>query len=197
MPDVLSDATIYSLDMGSLIAGTKYRGDFEKRLKGVLAELKKQPGAVLFIDEIHTIIGAGAASGGVMDASNLIKPVLSNGELRCIGSTTYSEYRGIFEKDHALARRFQKIDVVEPTVPETVEILKGLRSRFEEHHQIKYTDGALKAAAELAARHINDRHLPDKAIDVVDEAGARLRLKPLAEREDTVDVHHKIGRAHV
>ena len=190
VPDVLSDATIYSLDMGSLIAGTKYRGDFEKRLKGVLAELKKQPGAVLFIDEIHTIIGAGAASGGVMDASNLIKPVLSNGELRCIGSTTYSEYRGIFEKDHALARRFQKIDVVEPTVPETVEILKGLRSRFEEHHQIKYTDAALKAAAELAARHINDRHLPDKAIDVVDEAGARLRLKPIAEREDTVDVHH-------
>ena len=190
VPEVLSDATIYSLDMGALIAGTKYRGDFEKRLKGVLAELKKQPGAVLFIDEIHTIIGAGAASGGVMDASNLIKPVLSNGELRCIGSTTYSEYRGIFEKDHALARRFQKIDVVEPTVPETVEILKGLRSRFEEHHQIKYTDAALKAAAELAARHINDRHLPDKAIDVVDEAGARLRLKPVAEREDTVDVHH-------
>ena len=190
VPDVLTDCTIYSLDMGALIAGTKYRGDFEKRLKGVIAELKKQPGAILFIDEIHTIIGAGAASGGVMDASNLIKPVLTNGELRCIGSTTYQEYRGIFEKDHALARRFQKIDVVEPTVAETVEILKGLRSRFEEHHDVKYTDEALRAAAELSARHINDRHLPDKAIDVVDEAGARLRLKPVAERETTVDVRH-------
>jgi ATP-dependent Clp protease ATP-binding subunit ClpA len=145
---------------------------------------------VLFIDEIHTVIGAGAASGGVMDASNLIKPVLTNGELRCIGSTTYSEYRGIFEKDHALARRFQKIDVVEPTVPETIEILKGLRSRFEEHHKVKYTDDALKAAAELSARHINERHLPDKAIDVIDEAGARLRLKAEAERETEVDVHH-------
>jgi len=190
VPEVLAECTIYSLDMGSLIAGTKYRGDFEKRLKAVLAELKKQPGAVLFIDEIHTVIGAGAASGGVMDASNLIKPVLTNGELRCIGSTTYNEYRGIFEKDHALARRFQKIDVVEPTVPETIEILKGLRSRFEEHHQVTYTDAALKAAAELSARHINERHLPDKAIDVVDEAGARLRLKPVAERETIVDVHH-------
>ncbi|MFM8480079.1 MAG: ATP-dependent Clp protease ATP-binding subunit ClpA [Gammaproteobacteria bacterium] len=190
VPEVLTECTIYSLDMGSLIAGTKYRGDFEKRLKAVLAELKKQPGAVLFIDEIHTVIGAGAASGGVMDASNLIKPVLTNGELRCIGSTTYNEYRGIFEKDHALARRFQKIDVVEPTVPETTEILKGLRSRFEEHHQVSYTDAALKAAAELSARHINERHLPDKAIDVVDEAGARLRLKPVAERETVVDVHH-------
>ena len=190
VPEVLAGCTIYSLDMGSLIAGTKYRGDFEKRLKAVLAELKKQPGSVLFIDEIHTVIGAGAASGGVMDASNLIKPVLTNGELRCIGSTTYSEYRGIFEKDHALARRFQKIDVVEPSVPETIEILKGLRSRFEEHHQVTYTDAALKAAAELAARHINERHLPDKAIDVVDEAGARLRLKPAAERETVVDVHH-------
>jgi len=190
VPEVLADCTIYSLDMGSLIAGTKYRGDFEKRLKAVLAELRKQPGAVLFIDEIHTVIGAGAASGGVMDASNLIKPVLTNGELRCIGSTTYQEYRGIFEKDHALARRFQKIDVVEPTVPETIEILKGLRSRFEEHHGVTYTDAALKAAAELSARHINERHLPDKAIDVVDEAGARLRLKPAAERETVVDVHH-------
>ncbi len=190
VPEVLADCVIYSLDMGSLIAGTKYRGDFEKRLKAVLAELRKQPGAVLFIDEIHTVIGAGAASGGVMDASNLIKPVLTNGELRCIGSTTYSEYRGIFEKDHALARRFQKIDVVEPTVPETIEILKGLRSRFEEHHKVKYTDDALKAAAELSARHINERHLPDKAIDVIDEAGARLRLKPEAERETEVDVHH-------
>ncbi len=188
VPEVLTGCTIYSLDLGSLIAGTKYRGDFEKRLKSVLAEIKKQPGAVLFIDEIHTVIGAGAASGGVMDASNLIKPVLSNGELRCIGSTTYQEYRGIFEKDHALARRFQKIDVVEPSVAETIEILKGLRSRFEEHHRVKYTDEALKAAAELSARHINERHLPDKAIDVVDEAGARLRVKGLTDQAATVDV---------
>ncbi len=176
--------------MGSLIAGTKYRGDFEKRLKGVITELKKQPGAILFIDEIHTVIGAGAASGGVMDASNLIKPVLTNGEIRCIGSTTYQEYRGIFEKDHALARRFQKIDVVAPSVSETVEILLGLKSRFEDHHGVKYADDALKAAAELADRHINERQLPDKAIDVVDEAGARLRLKPIGERETTVEVHH-------
>ena len=188
VPQVLTDCTIYSLDLGSLIAGTKYRGDFEKRLKSVLAELKKQPGAVLFIDEIHTVIGAGAASGGVMDASNLIKPVLSNGELRCIGSTTYQEYRGIFEKDHALARRFQKIDVVEPSVAETIEILKGLRSRFEDHHHVKYTDDALKAAAELSARHINERHLPDKAIDVVDEAGARMRVKGITDQASTVDV---------
>jgi ATP-dependent Clp protease ATP-binding subunit ClpA len=188
VPDVLSDCTIYALDMGALIAGTKYRGDFEKRLKGVLAELKKNPGAILFIDEIHTVIGAGAASGGVMDASNLIKPVLANGELRCIGSTTYNEYRHIFEKDHALARRFQKIDVVEPSVAETIDILAGLKPKFEEHHGVKYADDALKAAAELAARHINDRHLPDKAIDVVDEAGANLRLKPLAERASTVTV---------
>jgi ATP-dependent Clp protease ATP-binding subunit ClpA len=190
VPDVLSDCTIYSLDMGSLIAGTKYRGDFEKRLKGVITELKKLPGAILFIDEIHTVIGAGAASGGVMDASNLIKPVLTNGELRCIGSTTYQEYRGIFEKDHALARRFQKIDVVEPSVSETIEILQGLKPRFEEHHSVKYADEALVAAAELAARHINERHMPDKAIDVVDEAGARLRLKPVGERESTVEVRH-------
>jgi len=190
VPEVLSDCTIYALDMGSLIAGTKYRGDFEKRLKGVITELKKQPGAILFIDEIHTVIGAGAASGGVMDASNLIKPVLTNGEIRCIGSTTYQEYRGIFEKDHALARRFQKIDVVAPSVSETVEILLGLKSRFEEHHGVKYSDDALKAAAELADRHINERQLPDKAIDVVDEAGARLRLKPIGERETTVEVHH-------
>jgi ATP-dependent Clp protease ATP-binding subunit ClpA len=190
VPAVLSDCTIYSLDMGSLIAGTKYRGDFEKRLKGVITELKKIPGAILFIDEIHTVIGAGAASGGVMDASNLIKPVLTNGELRCIGSTTYQEYRGIFEKDHALARRFQKIDVVEPSVSETIEILQGLKPRFEEHHSIKYADEALVAAAELAARHINERHMPDKAIDVVDEAGARLRLKPIGERESTVEVRH-------
>jgi len=188
VPDVLADSTVYSLDLGSLIAGTKYRGDFEKRLKGVLAEIKKQPGAILFIDEIHTVIGAGAASGGVMDASNLIKPALANGELRCIGSTTYQEYRGIFEKDHALTRRFQKIDVVEPTVPETIEILHGLRARFEEHHGVKYADEALKAAAELSARHINDRHLPDKAIDVIDEAGARQRLKPIDQRSEFVTV---------
>jgi len=190
VPDVLADCTIYALDMGSLIAGTKYRGDFEKRLKGVIAELKQRPGAILFIDEIHTVIGAGAASGGVMDASNLIKPVLASGELRCIGSTTYQEYRGIFEKDHALARRFQKIDVVEPSVAETIEILRGLRTRFEEHHGVAYADDALVAAAELAERHINDRHLPDKAIDVVDEAGASLRLKPAAERETEVTVAH-------
>jgi ATP-dependent Clp protease ATP-binding subunit ClpA len=190
VPEVLSDCTIYALDMGALIAGTKYRGDFEKRLKGVITELKKQPGAILFIDEIHTVIGAGAASGGVMDASNLIKPVLTNGEIRCIGSTTYQEYRGIFEKDHALARRFQKIDVVEPSVAETVEILMGLKPRFEEHHGITYAVDALKAAAELAARHINERHMPDKAIDVVDEAGARQRLKPIAEREPVVEVRH-------
>ena len=188
VPEVLHDCTIYALDMGALIAGTKYRGDFEKRLKGVIAELRKQPGAVLFIDEIHTVIGAGAASGGVMDASNLIKPVLANGEMRCIGSTTYSEFRGIFEKDHALARRFQKIDVPEPTVEETIDILRGLRSRFEEHHGISYTDAALTAAAELAARHINDRNLPDKAIDVIDEAGARCRLLPESERPEVVDV---------
>jgi ATP-dependent Clp protease ATP-binding subunit ClpA len=188
VPDVLADSTVYSLDLGSLIAGTKYRGDFEKRLKGVLAEIKKQPGAILFIDEIHTVIGAGAASGGVMDASNLIKPALANGELRCIGSTTYQEYRGIFEKDHALTRRFQKIDVVEPTVPETIEILFGLRARFEEHHGVKYADEALRAAAELSARHINDRHLPDKAIDVIDEAGARQRLKPIGQRDEFVTV---------
>ena len=190
VPEVLADCSIYALDLGALIAGTKYRGDFEKRLKGVVTELKKRPGAILFIDEIHTIIGAGAASGGVMDASNLIKPVLASGEMRCIGSTTYQEYRGIFEKDHALARRFQKIDVVEPTVAETIEILRGLRSRFEEHHGVGYADEALTAAAELSERHINDRHLPDKAIDVVDEAGASLRLKPAAERETTVTVAH-------
>jgi ATP-dependent Clp protease ATP-binding subunit ClpA len=187
VPEVLADSTIYALDMGTLIAGTKYRGDFEKRLKGVITEVREDPGAILFIDEI-TVIGAGAASGGVMDASNLIKPVLANGEMRCIGSTTYSEYRGIFEKDHALARRFQKIDVPEPSIPETIAILKGLKSRFEEHHGIKYDDSALEAAVELAARHINDRHLPDKAIDVMDEAGANLRLKPAAERGKRVTV---------
>src|SRR5210317_728545 len=188
VPEVLQDSTIYALDMGTLIAGTKYRGDFEKRLKGVIAEIQEDPGAVLFIDEIHTVIGAGAASGGVMDASNLIKPVLANGEIRCIGSTTYSEYRGIFEKDHALARRFQKIDVPEPTIPETIAILNGLKSRFEEHHGIRYEPAALEAAVELAARHINDRHLPDKAIDVMDEAGANLRLIPVADRGDRVTV---------
>ncbi len=160
VPDVLSDCTLYALDLGALIAGTKYRGDFEKRLKGVIGELKKQPGAILFIDEIHTVIGAGAASGGVMDASNLIKPALTSGELRCIGSTTYQEYRGIFEKDHALARRFQKIDVTEPSVAETIEILNGLKSKFEEHHSVSYAPEALRAAAELADRHINDRRLP-------------------------------------
>jgi ATP-dependent Clp protease ATP-binding subunit ClpA len=177
VPDVLNDCTIYALDMGTLVAGTKYRGDFEKRLKAVIAALRKNPGAILFIDEIHTVIGAGAASGGVMDASNLIKPVLANGQLRCIGSTTYQEYRGIFEKDHALARRFQKIDVLEPSVEETVDILRGLQSRFEEHHGVTYADDAIRAAADLSSRHINDRHLPDKAIDVIDEAGASLRLQ--------------------
>jgi ATP-dependent Clp protease ATP-binding subunit ClpA len=188
VPDILRQCTIYALDMGSLIAGTKYRGDFEKRLKGVVAGLKKRPGAILFIDEIHTVIGAGAASGGVMDASNLIKPLLANGELRCIGSTTYSEFRGIFEKDHALARRFQKIDVTEPSVAETVDILRGLKSRFEEHHSIEYSDDALRVAAELSAKHINDRHLPDKAIDVIDEAGANCRLQPESTRPRVVGV---------
>jgi len=188
VPEVLRDSTIYALDMGTLIAGTKYRGDFEKRLKGVIAEISEDPGAILFIDEIHTVIGAGAASGGVMDASNLIKPVLANGEIRCIGSTTYSEYRGIFEKDHALARRFQKIEVPEPSIEETVAILNGLKSRFEEHHGIRYDTAALESAVELSARHINDRHLPDKAIDVMDEAGANLRLQPVAERGERVTV---------
>lgn len=189
VPEILAHSTIYSLDLGALIAGTKYRGDFEKRLKGVLAQLKKQKDSVLFIDEIHTIIGAGAASGGVMDASNLIKPMLASGELRCIGATTYQEFRGIFEKDRALARRFQKVDVPEPSVAETVLILKGLKSRFEEHHEVRYTQPALEAAAELAAKHINDRHLPDKAIDVIDEAGARLRLLPSSRKRKTVQVH--------
>ena len=188
VPEVLRDATIYALDMGTLIAGTKYRGDFEQRLKAVIKEISEDPGAILFIDEIHTVIGAGAASGGVMDASNLIKPVLANGEIRCIGSTTYGEYRGVFEKDHALARRFQKIDVPEPSLEETIEILRGLKTRFEEHHGISYEPEALEAAAELAAKHLNDRRLPDKAIDVIDEAGASLRLKPEAEREDRVTV---------
>ena len=188
VPEILRNATIYALDMGTLIAGTKYRGDFEKRLKAVINEVRDDHGAILFIDEIHTVIGAGAASGGVMDASNLIKPVLANGDIRCIGSTTYAEYRGVFEKDHALARRFQKIDVPEPSLEETIAILRGLRSRFEEHHGVRYDDEALEAAAELAAKHINDRRLPDKAIDVIDEAGASLRLQPEGEREDRVTV---------
>ena len=188
VPDVLAECTLYALDMGGLVAGTKYRGDFEKRLTAVLADLKRQPNAILFIDEIHTIIGAGAASGGVMDASNLIKPVLASGDLRCIGSTTYQEYRGIFEKDRALARRFQKIDVTEPTVEETVQILKGLKTRFEEHHQVRYASKALRAAAELAEKYINDRHLPDKAIDVIDEAGAANQLLPASKRKKSVSV---------
>jgi len=188
VPEVLEGATIWSLDLGALVAGTKYRGDFEKRLKAVIAQLKKQPGAILFIDEIHTIIGAGSASGGTMDASNLIKPMLASGELRCIGSTTFQEFRGIFEKDRALARRFQKIDVVEPTVADSIEILKGLRSRFEEHHAVAYTNEALKAAVDLSVKHIPDRLLPDKAIDVIDEAGARQRLLPEDQRTSTIDV---------
>ena len=188
VPDVLKDSTIYALDMGALLAGTKYRGDFEKRFKGVIAELQKDPASILFIDEIHTVIGAGAASGGVLDASNLIKPVLGDGSIRCIGSTTYREYRGIFEKDHALARRFQKIDIIEPTTPETIEILKGLRSRFEEYHNVQYTDEALASAAELAARHITERQLPDKAIDVIDEAGASIRLAEQSDEATVIDV---------
>jgi len=188
VPDVLLGSTIYSLDLGSLVAGTKYRGDFEKRLKAVLAQLRREPGAILFIDEIHTIIGAGAASGGVMDASNLIKPMLASGELKCIGSTTYQEYRGIFEKDHALSRRFQKIDISEPSVAETIEILKGLRPRFEEHHNVRYSSRALRAAAELSDRYINDRHLPDKALDVIDEAGASQRLSAPSRRKKIIGV---------
>jgi len=189
VPEVLQGSTIYALDMGGLLAGTKYRGDFEKRLKAVLAQLKKQEGAVLFIDEIHTIIGAGAASGGAMDASNLLKPVLSSGELKCIGSTTYQEYRNIFEKDRALSRRFQKIDVTEPSVDETVEILRGLKGRFEAHHGVRYTQQALRTAAELSHRFINDRHLPDKAIDVIDEAGASQQLVAPTRRKKTIGVH--------
>ena len=200
VPEVLANSTIYSLDLGSLVAGTKYRGDFEKRLKALLAQLKKEPHSILFIDEIHTIIGAGSASGGVMDASNLIKPVLASGDLRCIGSTTYQEYRGIFEKDRALARRFQKIDVLEPSVDETFQILKGLKSRFEEHHEVKYSLAALRTAAELSDRYITDRHLPDKAIDVIDEAGAGQRLLPASRRKKQIgtleieDIVSKIAR---
>jgi ATP-dependent Clp protease ATP-binding subunit ClpA len=188
VPEVLSNAVIYSLDLGALVAGTKYRGDFEKRLKAVLNQIKKETHAVLFIDEIHIIIGAGATSGGTMDASNLIKPVLASGELKCIGSTTYQEYHGIFEKDRALARRFQKIDVNEPTVEETIKILQGLKTRFEEHHGVKYTNPALKSAVELSARYITDRHLPDKAIDVIDEAGANRQLQPMHNRKKTISV---------
>src|SRR5258705_536538 len=186
VPEVLTEAVVYSLDMGALLAGTKYRGDFEQRLKGVLKSLKDRPNAILFIDEIHTLIGAGAASGGTLDASNLLKPALSSGQLKCIGATTFTEYRGIFEKDAALSRRFQKVDVVEPTVAETVDILKGLKSRFEEHHSVKYAVGALQAAAELSAKYINDRHLPDKAIDVIDEAGAAQRILPASKRKKTI-----------
>jgi ATP-dependent Clp protease ATP-binding subunit ClpA len=186
VPEILAASTVYSLDMGALLAGTKYRGDFEQRLKGVLKQLKDQPSAVLFIDEIHTLIGAGAASGGTLDASNLLKPALSNGSMKCIGATTFTEYRGVFEKDAALSRRFQKIDVVEPSVEQTVEILKGLKTRFEDHHGIKYALGALQAAAELSAKYINDRHLPDKAIDVIDEAGAAQRILPKNKQKKTI-----------
>jgi ATP-dependent Clp protease ATP-binding subunit ClpA len=188
VPEVLMNSVIYSLDLGALVAGTKYRGDFEKRLKSLMNQLKKEPNSILFIDEIHTIIGAGSASGGVMDASNLIKPVLASGQLRCIGSTTYKEYRGIFEKDHALARRFQKIDVLEPSVEDTILILKGLKSRFEEHHDVRYSAEALRVAAELSDRYITDRHLPDKAIDVIDEAGAKQRMTAEIDRKREIDV---------
>ncbi len=200
VPEVLAEAQVYSLDMGALLAGTKYRGDFEQRLKGVLKVLKEKPNAILFIDEIHTLIGAGAASGGTLDASNLLKPALSSGQLKCIGATTFTEYRGIFEKDAALSRRFQKVDVVEPTVEQTVDILKGLKSRFEEHHNVKYALAALQAAAELSAKYINDRHLPDKAIDVIDEAGAAQRIMPQSKRKKTIgkaeveDIVAKIAR---
>ncbi|MDP4030226.1 MAG: ATP-dependent Clp protease ATP-binding subunit ClpA [Gallionella sp.] len=189
VPEILKGARVFSLDMGSLLAGTKYRGDFEQRLKAVLKELGNTPNAIMFIDEIHTMIGAGAASGGTMDASNLLKPVLSNGQLKCIGATTYQEYRGVFEKDHALSRRFQKIDVPEPSVEQTIEILKGLKSRFEEHHSVKFSAAAITSAAELSARFINDRHLPDKAIDVLDEAGAAQRILPKSKQKKTIGKH--------
>ena len=186
VPDVLAGAEVFALDMGALLAGTKYRGDFEQRLKAVIKQLKDQPGSVLFIDEIHTLIGAGAASGGTLDASNLLKPALSSGQLKCIGATTFTEYRGIFEKDAALSRRFQKVEVAEPSVEQTIEILKGLKSRFEEHHSVKYSLNALQAAAELSAKFINDRHLPDKAIDVIDEAGAAQRVLPKSKQKKTI-----------
>ena len=188
VPDVIKDSVVYALDLGALLAGTKYRGDFEKRLKAVLKQLGEQEAGILFIDEIHTIIGAGAASGGVMDASNLIKPLLANGELKCIGSTTYQEYRGIFEKDRALARRFQKIDISEPSIDETFEILKGLKGRLEEHHGVKFSIPSLRAAAELSAKYINDRFLPDKAIDVVDEAGAYQNLLSVSKRKKIISI---------
>jgi len=186
VPEILQNAVVYSLDMGALLAGTKYRGDFEQRLKAVLKQLKDNPNGILFIDEIHTIIGAGSASGGTLDASNLLKPALANGQLKCVGATTYTEFRGVFEKDHALSRRFQKVDVNEPTVEQTVQILRGLKSRFEEHHGVKYSQSALSTAAELAARFINDRHLPDKAIDVIDEAGAAQRILPKSKQKKTI-----------
>ncbi len=189
VPDILAGATVYALDMGALLAGTKYRGDFEQRLKAVIKQLSEEPGAILFIDEIHTLVGAGAASGGTLDASNLLKPALSNGALKCIGATTYNEFRGIFEKDNALSRRFQKIDVAEPTIEQTVEILKGLKEKFEQHHSVKYTAAALTAAAELSAKFINDRHLPDKAIDVIDEAGAAQRILPKSRQKKTISRH--------
>ena len=189
VPEVLIDSTIFALDLGALLAGTKYRGDFEQRFKAVLAELEDTPGAILFIDEIHTVIGAGAASGGAMDASNLLKPVLASGRMKCIGSTTHQEYRGIFEKDRALSRRFQRVEIVEPSVDETVEILRGLKKQFEEHHEVRYTVPSLRTAAELAARYITDRQLPDKAIDVIDEAGAQTRLVPAAKRRKTIGVN--------
>ncbi|MDO9205248.1 ATP-dependent Clp protease ATP-binding subunit ClpA [Methylotenera sp.] len=200
IPDILANATVYSLDMGALLAGTKYRGDFEQRLKAVMKQLADNPDAILFIDEIHTLIGAGSASGGTLDASNLLKPALSNGTLKCIGATTYQEYRGVFEKDHALSRRFQKIDVAEPSVAETIEILKGLKSRFESHHSVKYSASALTTAAELSAKYINDRHLPDKAIDVIDEAGAAQRILPKSKQKKVIgnkeieDIIAKIAR---
>lgn len=200
IPEVLANATVYSLDMGALLAGTKYRGDFEQRLKAVMKQLAEKPDAILFIDEIHTLIGAGSASGGTLDASNLLKPALSNGSLKCIGATTYQEYRGIFEKDHALSRRFQKVDVTEPSIAETIEILKGLKSRFEEHHGIKYSASALTTAVELSAKYINDRHLPDKAIDVIDEAGAAQRILPKSKQKKVIgnkeieDIVAKIAR---
>ena len=200
VPEILQNAVVYSLDMGALLAGTKYRGDFEQRLKAVLKQLKETPNGILFIDEIHTIIGAGSASGGTLDASNLLKPALANGQLKCIGATTYTEFRGVFEKDHALSRRFQKVDVNEPTVEQTIQILRGLKSRFEEHHGVKYSSSALTTAAELAARFINDRHLPDKAIDVIDEAGAAQRILPKSKQKKTIgkaeieDIIAKIAR---
>jgi ATP-dependent Clp protease ATP-binding subunit ClpA len=200
VPEILATAQVHSLDMGALLAGTKYRGDFEQRLKAVLKQLKANPDSVLFIDEIHTLIGAGSASGGTLDASNLLKPALSSGQLKCIGATTFTEYRGIFEKDHALSRRFQKIDVSEPTVEQTIDILRGLKSRFEDHHGVKYSSAAISAAAELSAKFINDRHLPDKAIDVIDEAGAAQRILPKSKQRKTItkgdieDIVSKIAR---